>query len=67
MKWFTKSEDPKQCSECGDFKCPHCKACMCNLTKEERRVALAMIHTYETFLKEKLNLEYDFSKHKKFD
>ena len=67
LEWFEKTEDSKPCTICGDFKCPNCGACMCDLSKDEKRVALAMIHTYENFIKEKLDLNYDFSKHKKIE
>ena len=67
FEWFDKLENSKECSECGDFKCPYCNSCMCNLNIGEKRVALAMIHTYESFIKEKLDLEYDFSKHRKVE
>lgn len=67
FEWFNKSENSKECSECGDFKCPYCNSCMCNLSTEEKRVALAMIHTYENFIKEKLDSNYDISKHKKVE
>lgn len=67
FEWFDKSENQKQCEKCGDFKCPHCNSCMCKLTKEEKKVALAMIYTYERFIKENFDLDYDFSKHKKIE
>ena len=61
FKWFNKKEQKaKQCKECGDFKCPHCNNCMCNLTDKEKKIVLAMIHTYE-------NKDYDFSIHKKVE
>ncbi len=39
---------------------------MCSLTKNEQKVVMAMLYTYENFLKEELKQEtnYDFSKHK---
>lgn len=52
-----------KCCECGDFKCPICKGCLCSLTIGEQRVALAMMRTYEPLLGEK----YNFSKHKKIE
>ena len=59
FKWFNKKEqEVKQCKECGDFNCPYCKACMCNLNDKEKKIVMAMIHTYE-------NKDYDFSVHKK--
>jgi len=59
FKWFNKEEQKvKQCKECGDFKCPYCNVCMCNLTDKEKKIVLAMIQTYE-------NKDYDFSMHKK--
>ncbi|GBE20406.1 MAG TPA: hypothetical protein ENG87_00895 [Candidatus Pacearchaeota archaeon] len=67
LEWFSKSRKPIECPKCGDFKCPNCNSCMCNLTKKEKRIVIAMIHTYETFMKEKFNLTYDFSKHKKIE
>lgn len=61
FKWFNKEEQKiEQCKKCGDFKCPHCNACMCNLTDKEKKIVLAMIHTYE-------NKDYDFSVHKKVE
>lgn len=59
FKWFNKEKQKiEQCKECGDFKCPNCNACMCNLTDKEKKIVLAMIETYE-------NKDYDFSIHKK--
>ncbi|MFH1365423.1 MAG: hypothetical protein ABIH28_02475 [archaeon] len=67
FEWFEKEENQKECPECGDFNCPKCGACMCNLTDGEKKIVLAMIHTYENFLKEKFGEEYDFEKHKKIE
>lgn len=68
LKWFDKSKQRiEECLKCGDFKCPHCNSCMCNLTEGEKKVALAMIHTYENFMKEEFNLDYDFAKHKEME
>ena len=36
---------------------------MCNLSKEEKKIVLAMIHTYENFMKEEFGTDYDFEKH----
>jgi hypothetical protein len=67
LKWFEKKENQKACHECGDFKCPNCGACMCDLTKGEKKVALAMINTYENFIKENPEENYNFEKHKKIE
>jgi len=66
FKWFDKKKS-QECKKCGDFKCPHCNSCMCNLSKKEKRVALAMIYTYENFINEKLGLDYNFSKHEEIE
>jgi len=60
---FSKSEFEEKCAECGDFKCPRCGACLCNLTPGEQRVVLAMIYTYErTF-----GSGYDFGRHARIE
>jgi len=59
-KFFSKKIKTYKCKVCGDFKCPKCGGCLCSLTTGEKRVALAMIKTYENIL----NNEYDFSQHK---
>jgi len=64
FKWFDKEkQEVKQCKECGDFKCPQCNACMCNLNDKEKKIVLAMINTYENHI----NSNYDFSVHKKVE
>ena len=56
-KWFDKiTEKVKHCNKCGDFKCPNCNVCMCNLTKSEQKIVMAMIHTYEKFIKDELKI-----------
>jgi len=67
FEWFDKSDNDQECPKCGDFKCPLCGACMCRLTDNEKKLVLAMISTYETFLKKKLGTDYDFEKHKKIE
>lgn len=67
FEWFEKSENQKECEKCGDFKCPKCGACMCDLTTNEKKIVMAMIHTYENFMKEKFNVNYNFDKHKKVE
>ncbi|MAG10930.1 hypothetical protein CMI44_01295 [Candidatus Pacearchaeota archaeon] len=67
FEWFGKSDDDKECEKCGDFECPKCGACMCDLNDNEKKVVLAMIHTYENFLKEKLGQDYDFEKHREIE
>lgn len=67
LGWFEKSEEDKECSECGDFKCPLCGTCMCDLSKEEKRIVFAMISTYENFLAENFGQKYDFEKHRKIE
>lgn len=56
----TKSE---KCNKCGDYKCPLCGGCLCNLSVEGQRVALAMMKTYEPLLGKK----YDFVAHKQIE
>ncbi|MFH1607995.1 MAG: hypothetical protein ABIA78_02580 [archaeon] len=68
FEWFDKEKQKvEQCKKCGDFKCPLCSACMCDLTKEEKRVVMAMIHTYENFLNEKYGEDYDFEVHERVE
>lgn len=62
-KTFSKKIKPEQCKSCGDFKCPYCSSCLCNLTVGEQRVALSMMKTYESTL----NPDYDFSVHKEIE
>lgn len=58
-KNFPKSIKTLRCKTCGDFKCPICHGCLCNLTIGEQRVALVMMKTYEPLL----GSNYDFSVH----
>jgi hypothetical protein len=61
---FSKQQaQTEQCSVCGDFKCPLCGSCLCDLTLGEQRVALAMMKTYEPLLEE----NYEFSAHKEIE
>jgi hypothetical protein len=61
--FFSKDIKSDKCKVCGDFKCPICKGCLCNLTVGEKRVAMAMIKTYE----KTLNNNYNFAQHKKIE
>ena len=64
FKGFSKNNSKsKKCKECGDFKCPLFKGCVCDLTLGEQRVALAMIKTYEPLL----GGIYKFSVHRKVE
>jgi|YNPMSStandDraft_1061717.scaffolds.fasta_scaffold39901_1 hypothetical protein len=58
-RFFDKNQSVSQCTICGDYKCALCGACLCTLTPGERRVALAMMRTYEPLL----GNDYDFSIH----
>lgn len=58
-----KNAKSEKCRECGDYKCPLCSGCLCDLTTEGQRVALAMMKTYEPLL----GNEYDFSDHKEIE
>lgn len=63
-KWFNKIYS-KECQNCGEFKCPHCNHCLCDMPNEVRKAVIAMIRTYETYLTNNFEVEpYDFSKHK---
>jgi hypothetical protein len=70
-EWFNKTKQhAPQCKECGDFQCPHCKACMCNLTPEEQMIVMAMIRSYEKFIEEELKVpdqNYDYSIHEEIE
>ena len=64
FEWFDKEKQKVgQCKSCGDFKCPNCNVCMCNLNEKEKKIVMAMIHTYENHI----NKNYDFSVHKKVE
>ena len=60
---FSKDKGGKRCKRCGDFKCPLCGGCLCNLSLEGKRVALAMMRTYESLL----GNNYDFSVHERVE
>jgi hypothetical protein len=62
MSWFDKT-NVKSCADCGDWKCTNCGACLCALSKEEKKIALAYMATYENLLKEVTGESYDFSRH----
>ncbi len=63
--WFYK-ENSKECQICGEFKCPNCSACLCDMSNDVKKAILAMIRTYERYLSHNFDLEpYDFSKHNK--
>lgn len=62
-KKFSKFIKSKQCKECGDYKCPLCSSCLCNLTVGEQRVALSMMKTYEPVVRK----NYDFSIHSRIE
>ncbi len=64
LNWFEKS-DNDMCTTCGDWKCPNCGGCLCNLSQKEQRIAIAYMATYENLLKELTNESYDFSRHRK--
>lgn len=69
-KWFNKEKgNIKQCDKCGDFNCPTCNACLCSLSKKEQKIVMAMIYTYEKFIKEELKISqsYNFSQHKEIE
>ncbi|RLE43780.1 hypothetical protein DRJ19_02100 [Candidatus Woesearchaeota archaeon] len=34
------------CDTCGWAKCPYCDACLCSLSRDEKRVAIAMYLSY---------------------
>jgi hypothetical protein len=62
MKWFDKT-NVKSCEDCGDWKCVNCGSCLCSLSKDEKRIAIAYMATYENLLKEVTGESYDFSRH----
>jgi len=64
MNWFNK-EGANSCRSCGDWDCPHCGSCLCDLTLVEKRIAIAYMATYENLLKELTGESYDFSRHGK--
>lgn len=69
-RWFNKEiEKIQHCKKCGDFKCPNCNSCMCNLTEKEKKIVMAMMHTYEKFIKDELKIDenYNFSQHKEIE
>ena len=64
FKDFSKKNSKSiKCKECGDFECPLCGGCLCDLTLGEQRVAPAMIKTYEPLL----SGIYNYSVHKKIE
>ncbi|MEK6898346.1 MAG: hypothetical protein AABX28_03245 [Nanoarchaeota archaeon] len=42
---------------------------MCNLTEKEKKIVMAMMHTYEKFIKDELKIDenYNFSQHKEIE
>lgn len=62
-KKFSKLVKSEQCKKCGDYKCPLCNSCLCDLTVGEQRVALSMMKTYEPVIRK----NYDFSIHSKIE
>ena len=62
MNWFDKTK-VEACKVCGDWKCVNCSACLCSLSKREKRIAIAYMATYENLLKEVTGESYDFSWH----
>lgn len=62
-KWFNKKMG-EECKICGEFKCPYCKSCLCDMSNETKKAVIAMIRTYEEYLTNLYEVEpYDFSKH----
>ncbi len=43
---FSRSGVSERCEACGNLICPRCGACLCSLTPEGQRAALAVMHTY---------------------
>lgn len=64
LQWFGKT-DEQICQVCGDWRCPNCHKCLCNLTPGEQKVALAYMATYENLLKELTGESYDFGRHRR--
>lgn len=64
VNWFDKT-DLTPCETCGDWECPRCGACLCALSKKERKIALSYMATYENLLREMTGESYDFRKHGK--
>lgn len=60
--WFEK-DTAESCATCGDWKCTHCGSCLCDLTKSEKKIAIAYMATYENLLRELTGDSYDFSRH----
>jgi hypothetical protein len=61
--WFDKSS-AVTCGVCGDWKCPKCGSCLCSLSRQEQRIAIAYMATYENLLKELTGESYDFGRHR---
>ncbi len=52
--WFKKTKKTIRCKKCKDWKCPYCNYCICNFKhKETKKAIMAMLATYERFLKNK--------------
>ena len=62
--WFDKGT-AESCKTCGDWKCTRCGSCLCDLTLNEKRVAIAYMATYENLLMELTGESYDFSRHRR--
>ena len=62
-EWFNK-QIGKECTRCGEFKCPHCNRCLCDMPIEVKKAVIAMIKTYENYLTENYKVKaYNFSSH----
>ncbi|QQG48263.1 MAG: hypothetical protein HY247_05785 [archaeon] len=62
--WFDK-EGVESCRTCGDWKCPHCGSCLCSLTLDGKKIAIAYMATYENLLRELTGESYDFGRHRR--
>lgn len=63
LSWFDKSS-AESCDACGDWKCPNCGSCLCKLSRQEQKIAIAYMATYENLLKELTGESYDFGRHR---
>jgi len=51
--WFDISKEKvKLCKKCNQYKCPHCNACLCEMSTSVIRAVYAMERTYEKWVRE---------------
>ena len=64
LSWFD-AQNAVACRICGDLKCAKCGACLCDLSIQERKVAMAFIATYQNILRKYTKKPPDLKKHQR--